>query len=83
MTEDKRMSDRLESDVKEALDVAYKADRKIDSHEDICSLRYKGIQMGMATITGDIQTLAARMWIASGSVIAACMAVIITLLAKG
>ena len=79
----KRMTTRLESDVKEALDVSHRADRKIDSHEDICSLRYKGIQTGMVTITDDIKTLSTRMWIASGSVIATCVALIITLLLGG
>lgn len=74
---------RVEKDAKEALDVAYGADRKIDAHETICELRYKGIQTGMIDIKDDIKTLGSRMWIASGSVIAACITVIIILLAKG
>ena len=74
---------RLETDVKEAMDVAYRADRKIDSHEVLCSERYEGIKAGMSDIKGDIKTLASRMWIASGSVIAACITVIIILLTKG
>lgn len=78
-----RMTERLESDVKEALDVSYRAERKIDSHNDICSVRYEGIQKGMTSIIDDINTLSTRMWVASGSVIASCIAVIIVLLTKG
>jgi hypothetical protein len=75
--------ERLEKDVREAMDVAYEAKNKIDAHETVCELRYKGIQIGMGDIKDDIKTLGSRMWIASGSVIAACITVIIILLTKG
>ncbi len=85
--EGRRMTKRLESDVKEALDVSYRAERKIDSHGSICDVRYNGIEKGMATIADSVkavnhsvETLANRMWIASGSVIAACLGIIIILL---
>ena len=73
----------VKKNAREALSVAYEAKHKIDSHEAICELRYKGIQIGMVDIKGDIKTLGTRMWVASGSVIAACVTVIIYLLAKG
>jgi hypothetical protein len=74
---------RVEKDAQEAMDVAYEARNKIDTHDTVCEQRYKGIQDGMVDIKSDIKTLAARMWIASGSVIAACVALIIILLTKG
>jgi len=74
---------RVEKDVREAMDVAYEAKNKIDSHEAICELRYEGIQVGMVDIKGDIKTLGTRMWVASGSVIAVCVTLIIILLAGG
>ena len=74
---------RVEKDAKEAMDVARKANNKIDSHETVCELRYKGIQVGMVDIKDDIKTLGTRMWIASGSVIAVCITVIAVLLTKG
>jgi len=75
------MSD-VEQDVKEAMDTAYRAERKIDSHEDICALRYAGIQAGMEKIVKDLNTLATRMWVAAGSVIGTLVLVIIFLAAR-
>ena len=74
---------RVEKDAREAMDVAYEAKHKIDSHETVCELRYKGIQTGMVDIKDDIKTLSTRMWIASGSVIGVCVVLIITLLLGG
>lgn len=74
--------ERVEKDAREAKDVAYEAKNKIDSHEVLCSLRYKGIQEGMNDIKDNIKTQSTRMWLASGSVIASCVALIIILLTK-
>lgn len=75
------MSD-VEQDVKDAMDTAYRAERKIDSHEDICALRYKGIQVGMENIVKDLGVLSTRMWVAAGSVIGTLVVVIIFLAAR-
>jgi len=74
---------RIEREAKQALSVAYEAKNKIDAHETVCELRYRGIQTGMVDIKDDIKTLGTRMWIASGSLIAVCVTFIIILLAKG
>jgi len=74
---------RVEKDAREAIGVAYEAKNKIDAHETVCELRYKGIQDGMKDIKDDIKTQSTRMWIASGSVIAACVTLIIILLSGG
>lgn len=79
---ERRMTERSEADARDALSVAHKASRKIKSHEEICSIRYDGIAKGMTTITDDIKTLSTRMWIASGSVIVACLALIAVLFAE-
>jgi len=74
---------RVEKDAREAIGVAYEAKTKIDAHETVCELRYLGIQEGMKEIKDNIKMQSTRMWIASGSVIAACVTLIIILLAGG
>jgi len=66
----------------EALTVAYEAKHKIDSHEDICALRYTGIQDGMHTIVIDIKTLSTRMWLFAGSIIGVLVLIIMGLLLR-
>jgi hypothetical protein len=80
----KRVPDleQLEKDIREAMDVAYRADRKIDTHEDICALRYSGIQSAMTDLKAEIGKQGNRMWIAAGAVIMACLSVILFLVGK-
>ncbi len=84
--EGRRMTNRLESDVKKALDVSYRAERKIDSHGDVCDERYKGLEKGMITLSDSVKslsknvdTLSSRMWIAAGAFISACLSIIVIL----
>lgn len=74
--------DEVKKTAEKALSVAYKADNKIDKHEDICALRYKNIQLGMSNIEGEIGILYKRMWLFAGSIIAAMFSIIMVLLFK-
>ena len=66
----------------DALKTANKANNKIDSHEEVCSIRYDGIAQTMNNIQRDIQILSTRMWVAAGATIGACIGLIVFLLAR-
>ncbi len=65
-----------------ALGMAFKADNKIDSHNDLCALRYKNIQGSMKALADEVDAIFTRMWIFAGSIIAALFSVIMILLFK-
>jgi len=65
-----------------ALTEARIANGKIDSHEEICALRYTGFTNSVGEIKKDIQILSTRMWVAAGATIGACIGLIIFLLAR-
>jgi len=66
----------------EALNVAYEAKHKIDSHEDICALRYSGIIDSSKAIREDLKMLSTRMWLFSGSIIGVLFLIIMGLVFK-
>ena len=71
----------------DALEMSRKANGKIDSHEEICALRYTGFNNSVVDIKKDIQILSTRMWVAAGSTIAVTvtgsMGLVIFLLQRG
>ena len=76
------MPEEINRKINDAAEVAYQAKNRINTHEEVCAIRYKGITESMVGIKKDINTLATRMWLAAGSVIAACLAVILYLIDK-
>lgn len=74
--------DEVKKTADKALSMAFKADTKIDSHNDLCALRYKNIQQSMANMKEEMNVLFTRMWVFAGSIIGGMFAIIMVLLFK-
>jgi hypothetical protein len=73
---------RLEKEMKEVMDVAYEAKNHIESHEDVCSVRYEGLKDKISTMSTSVDKINTKMWLASGSAIATLVTVVLILLFK-